>query len=35
MAFPWIFHSNFESGNNSEWDSETDTGAQLDFPHYS
>lgn len=33
MAFPWIFHSNFEQGDNSEWDSETDTVAQLDFPH--
>lgn len=35
MAFPWIFHSNFESGSNAEWDSETDTGSKLDFPHYS
>ena len=35
MAFPWIFASNFEQGTNAEWDSESDTGARLDFPHYS
>lgn len=35
MAFPWIFHANFESGDNSEWDSESDTDGILDFPHYS
>ena len=35
MAFPWIFESNFETGDNSEWDSETDTGSQLDIAHYS
>lgn len=35
MAFPWVFYSNFEQGTNAEWDSETDTGALLDFPHYS
>jgi hypothetical protein len=35
MAFPWIFQSNFESGSNAEWDTETDTGSLLDFPHYS
>lgn len=34
MAFPWIFESNFEAGTNAEWDSETDTASQLDFPHY-
>ena len=34
MAFPWIFHSNFESADGSEWDSETDTESQLDFPTY-
>ena len=34
MAFPWLFESNFEAGTNAEWDSETDTGSQLDFPHY-
>ena len=35
MAFPYIFHSNFEAGSNAEWDSEADTGSLLDFPHYS
>jgi hypothetical protein len=35
VAFPWIFHSNFAAGTNAEWDSESDTGARLDFPHYS
>lgn len=35
MAHPWIFESNFEAGTNAEWDSETDTGSRLDFPHYS
>jgi len=35
MAFPFIFHSNFEAGTNAEWDSESDTGSLLDFPHYS
>ncbi len=35
MSFPWIFESNFEQGDNSEWDSESDTGGLLDFPHYS
>lgn len=35
MAHPWIFESNFEAGTNAEWDSETDTGSLLDFPHYS
>ena len=35
MAFPFIFESNFEQGDASEWDSETDTAAQLDFAHYS
>lgn len=35
MAFPYIFESNFEQGTNAEWDSESDTGNQLDFPHYS
>lgn len=34
MAFPYIFESNFEQGTNGEWDSETDTGSLLDFPHY-
>ena len=34
MAHPYIFASNFEAGTNAEWDSETDTGSKLDFPHY-
>ena len=34
MAFPWIFEANFETGDNTEWDSESDTGSLLDFPHY-
>ena len=34
MAFPYIFQSNFEGGSAGEWDSETDTENQLDFPHY-
>ena len=36
MGFPYIFESNWESGDASEWDSETDgaTPTQLDFPHY-
>lgn len=35
MAFPYIFEAVFEQGNNSEFDSENDTGTRLDFPHYS
>lgn len=35
MAFPFVFESNFEQGTNAEWDSESDTGSLLDFPHYS
>ena len=35
MSFPFTFHSNFEAGSNAEWDSESDTGSLLDFPHYS
>ena len=34
MSFPWIFHANFEAGDNSEWDSESDTDGVLDFPSY-
>ena len=34
MGFPWIFSSNFESGTNAEWDTETDTASRLDFPSY-
>jgi len=35
MAFPFLYESNFEQGTNAEWDSESDTGSLLDFPHYS
>lgn len=35
MAFPYIFQALFEAGTNGDWDSETDTGSKLDFPHYS
>jgi hypothetical protein len=35
VAFPFLLESNFESGSNAEWTSETDTVSQLDFPHYS
>lgn len=34
MAFPYIFEANFEGGTNAEFDSESDTGSRLDFPHY-
>lgn len=34
MAIPYIFESTFEQGTNAEWDSESDTGSLLDFPHY-
>lgn len=34
MAFPFLFESTFEAGTNAEWDTETDTGTKLDFPHY-
>ena len=35
MAFPFIFHENFELGTLGGYDSETDTASQLDYPHYS
>ena len=35
MAFPWLFQENFEDGTLGNFDSETDTASQLDFPHYS
>jgi len=35
MSFPFVFESNFESGDNTEWTAETDTESQLDFPHHS
>src|SRR6185295_2041092 len=34
VAFPWIFESNWEQGDNTEWTSESDTGSTLDYPHY-
>lgn len=34
MAFPYIFHSNFEAGSVAEWDSETDTELALNIRHY-
>lgn len=34
MAFPYIFAENFQRGTLGNFDSETDTVAQLDFPHY-
>jgi hypothetical protein len=35
MAFPYTFHENFEAGTKGGFDTETDTGSLLDFPHYS
>jgi hypothetical protein len=35
VAYPYIFHANFEAGSAAEWDSETDDNSLLDFPHYS
>lgn len=35
MSFPYsIFQDNFETGDASGWDSETDNDSILDFPHY-
>jgi len=35
MSFPFIFESNFEVGDNTEWTGgETDTASQLDIAHY-
>lgn len=34
MALPYVFSASFDTGDNSEWDSESDTGSLLDFPHY-
>lgn len=34
MALPFVFESNFEVGDNTEWDSESDTGSKLDIVHY-
>ncbi len=35
MAFPWTFEENFETGTLGSFDSESDTGGLLDFPHFS
>ncbi len=35
MALPYIHSSSFDTGDNSEWTSESDSGTKLDFPHYS
>lgn len=35
MAHPWVFEENFEGGTKGNFDTETDTGSALDFPHYS
>lgn len=35
MAHPYLFESYFEAGTAGDWDTETDTGSLLDFPHYS
>lgn len=34
MAFPYIFAPTLEAGTKGAWDTETDTGSILDFPHY-
>ena len=35
MAFPYIYSASFDTGDATEWSGgETDTGALLDFPHY-
>lgn len=34
MAFPYTFFENFEDGTLGNFNSETDTGSALDFPHY-
>jgi len=34
LAFPYIFEANFETGDTTEWDSETDTGSQLSVESY-
>ena len=34
MALPYIASASFDTGDNTEWDSEADTGSLLDFPHY-
>lgn len=34
MALPYIHSASFDTGDNSEWTSESDTGSKLDFVHY-
>lgn len=34
MAFPFVFEENFERGTKGNFNTETDTVAQLDFPSY-
>ena len=34
MAHPWDVEFNFETGDNTQWTTETDTASQLDFPSY-
>lgn len=35
MAWPYLFSATFDTGDTSEFDSETDTGSLLDVVHYS
>lgn len=35
MAFPFVFQENFELGTKGNFDTESDTGSLLDFPHVS
>lgn len=35
MTLPYIFSASFDTADNSEFDSESDTGSLLDFVHYS
>ena len=35
MAFPFIVEENFDAGTLGGFDSESDTGSLLDYPHYS
>ena len=35
MAFPFVFEGNFETGTIGGWDSKSDTGSLLDYPHIS
>lgn len=36
MAFAWVVERNFETGDDMDWDTKTDTNSPvlLDFPHY-